>query len=421
MKCFIGIGSNLGTPSVNLENAALALRELSPAHFRISPAYHTAALLPEKAPTEWDLTYHNAVVEIDWTESPEDLLRLLKSIEIKLGRTAAPNWAPRIIDLDLLTFGQEIYQSSEIQIPHQRILERAFVLDPMKDLDPSYVLPGMTDSILFQARKLPRHQPLIMGVINITPDSFSDGGNIKNNQDFENLIKQMDSSGTQIIDIGAESTRPGALFLTAEQEWTRLEPALNFVKNYFSNRLIKPLISVDTYKSEIAHRALEYNVDIINDVSGMSDNNMVSVLAGSKCQYILMHSLGLPPDPNAILPADSDPVKALKIWLEEKLIFLESHDIDSNRVIFDIGIGFGKSSNQSLELLERIDEFTQLPIRILVGHSRKSFMKDIAKHQSVEIPSTRDAITLSFSYKLAKQGVDILRVHDFLTHMEAFV
>lgn len=421
MKCLIGLGSNLGEPIKNLEKAAQILAKVSPDNFKISPVYQTAAVLPDKFPPDWDLTYYNAVGEITWDHSPESLLSLLKKIESDFGRRPSPRWSPRIIDLDLLTFGREVFQSAVLQIPHPRMTERSFVLDPMKDLLPGLTLPGSNASILYLSRKLRTHRPLIMGIVNLTPDSFSDGGLIRTLDDFKELVKDMDAAGTQIIDIGAESTRPGARVLTAEEEWIRLEPALLFLKEYFSGRLVKPLISIDTCKPETAEKCLKLGADIINDVSGFKDQRMLSVISDSNCHYILMHSLSVPADSSITLPRGIDPVAELKQWLEDKLSILGQYGIDRDRVIFDVGIGFGKTADQSIEVLERAEEFNDLPVRVLIGHSRKSFMKSLIKPPQVDTQKQRDALTLSFSRSLAQKGVDILRVHHYRSHMEVFI
>ena len=219
MICLIGLGSNLDSPKKNLERAAAALKNISPSTFKMSPVYQTAAILPDKAPIEWDLPYFNAVVEIDWAYEVDELLVFLKNLEKSLGRAEASKWAPRIIDLDVLTFGNSICETPNIQVPHSRILERSFVLDPIKDIRPSFILPGTSKTILAHARQLKTHRPLIMGVVNVTPDSFSDGGKLNDAAGVADLIKTMDQYGTSIIDIGAESTRPGARLLNSEEEW----------------------------------------------------------------------------------------------------------------------------------------------------------------------------------------------------------
>ena len=148
-------------------------------------------------------------------------------------------------------------------------------------------------------------------------------------------------------------------------------------------------------------------VDIVNDVSGLSDE-MLRVLKDTKVEYILMHSMTVPVSRDKTLPINKNPVDEIKKWLQEKINILKEHNISLDRVIFDPGIGFGKTSDQSLSLLKRIEEFYCFPLRILVGHSRKSFMKLF----SSDNPMDRDFESAGVSLSLVEKGVDILRVHE---------
>ena len=415
MICLVGLGSNLGSSKENIEKAAKALRDLSVSYFKISPIYKTAAVVPENAPNDWNKPYFNAVAKIKWDGSASQLLAELKMLETKIGRIPAPRWAPRIIDLDLLTFGEVIIKKPTLQVPHNRITDRSFVLDPMKDLVPMLQIPDTENLVVNLARNSKGHQPLIMGILNMTPDSFSDGHDHIN---FSGKILEMDQLGVHIIDIGAESTRPNAKAISAHEEWLRLEPVLIYIHDAFKNRLVKPIISVDTYKAVVAKKALDLgDVSIINDVSGLQDPQMLNLLSQTSCDYILMHNLGLPANPHLTLPADCDPVAEIKSWLNKKLELLSAHNINFDRIIFDLGIGFGKTAEQSLTLIKRVNEFSDLPLRILIGHSRKSFMKS----WGLEKPNDRDVSTLFLSKQLVAKGVDILRVHDYQSHMKAFL
>jgi 2-amino-4-hydroxy-6-hydroxymethyldihydropteridine diphosphokinase/dihydropteroate synthase len=417
MKCFIGIGSNIGNRRENLEKAANALNGLSlEKGFRISPLYETSAIVPEGAPSEWKQSFLNAVAEIEWPASAQELLHRLKGIEKELGRVDAPRWSPRTIDLDLLLFGAEVIEEHSLCVPHPGILNRSFVLDPLKDLVPQRSIPRSKNSFVIQARKLKTHSPWIMGIINLTPDSFSDGGETQTLVSIENKILRMEEAGVHAIDIGAESTRPGAMEITLQEERLRLEPVLDLLKSRYYGKLIRPFISVDTRRPEIAEFAIEYDVDCINDVGGLSNTRMLDVLKTCSCDYVLMHSLCVPADSRVTFSMDRDPVLELKNWLHSKLDLIESEGIDLSRIIFDPGIGFGKTPQQSISILNRMNEFADIPIRLLVGHSRKSFMTAFGATGTKD----RDAATLAISLDLANTGVDILRVHDFKSHLSAF-
>lgn len=414
MKCFIGLGSNKGDRRNILEQAAQKLSALSASGIiRLSPLYESAALVPLDAPVEWsEFSYFNAVIQLDWMGTPSELLMQLKKIEKELGRTAAPRWAPRVMDLDLLTYGEESFKSENLVIPHPEMKNRSFVLDPLKDLASTYTIPSSNQPVSVLARKLKSHAPLIMGVINCTPDSFSDGGENFDAEVLASKIKKMSELEIPMIDLGAESTRPQSKLISAQEEWSRLEPALNEVRHFFQGRWFRPLISLDTTKSEVAERALAQGVQIINDVKGLSDPKMLGLIKESQCDFVFMHSLSVPANPEFCLPRDADPVKELKIWLQNKLNLFESQGINLDRAIFDPGIGFGKTAFQSITLLRRIEEFNEFPVRLLVGHSRKSFMKS----WNIEDPKKRDGATLGVSLALKNKGVDILRVHDFENH-----
>lgn len=417
MICFIGLGSNLGDRRQNLEKAAQALQTFSgEGGFRVSPLYETPALMPPGAPFEWNRPYLNAVIQIDWTGSPHELLGHLKKIEKDLGRTPSPRWAPRVLDLDLLTFGQEMLRSENLKVPHEGLFQRSFVLDPFKDLAPGFMVPGSHEPVVVRARRLATHKPLVMGIVNLTPDSFSDGGENVELSVLENKFKKMRESGVAVIDLGAESTRPGAQPLTFNEEWRRLEPALKILQTHLKGTLFRPRISIDTRHAWVVERALEYGVDWINDVSGGADPRMFEILQKSSCEYVLMHSLTVPANPRVCLSPEVDPVGEVKKWLEVQSNTLAERGIEKDRIIFDPGIGFGKTAAQSVALLDRIEEFAQDPVRILVGHSRKSFLN---KDPS-ECPRSRDAVTLKWSLELARQGVDVLRVHDFESHQRSF-
>jgi dihydropteroate synthase len=179
---------------------------------------------------------------------------------------------------------------------------------------------------------------------------------------------------------------------------------------------LKPLISVDTYHADVAARALEQGVDIINDVGGLTDPQMLELAAGTGKAFVAMHNLGLPADRKVTLDTDRSAVDQVEEWLDGQLAAWARHGLDTNRIVFDPGIGFGKNPLQSLELLREIDRFDDKGVRLLVGHSRKSFMGDFAGSGKPE----RDLVTIGASMALCARGVDILRVHNVPDHATAY-
>ena len=414
MRCFIGLGTNLGDRRANLESAARALRE-GASLLRVSPVYTTPALLPPGAPAEWDIPYLNAVAEIDWSGSAVELLAFLKATEIALGRSPSDRWAPRVIDLDILTFGAQVVEAPGLRVPHPGMLTRSFVLDPLKDLAPALVLPHCAEAVCALARSLPGHTPLIMGILNLTPDSFSERGELLNSETLVSRVTTLLAARVQILDLGAESTRPGATPVSVDEEWARLEPALEKVKSLSGSRLLAPVISVDTTKPEIAERALRRGAHWINDVAGLSNPRMVEVAREHRCPAIFMHHVTVPADPKRVLSPDCDPIAEVKRWALTRIETLVAAGLDIEQLIFDPGIGFGKTAHQSLAILKRAAELADLPVRTVIGHSRKSFMRT----WGFDDVSARDMATLGASLALTSRGVDILRVHDGAAHTQA--
>ncbi len=410
-KVYLALGSNCGDRRSHLEFALSKIKGISQGrHLRVSSLYETPALIPADAPSDWLDAHYNLCCEIIATQNPMELLRFVKTIEKELGRsTDAARWAPRVMDIDILLYGDEILQSKELTLPHPAINERAFVLDPLSELLPAY-LPA--------ARKHPQHQPRIMGILNASADSFSntEGEHVALWQKIDEWVKYP----LAYVDLGAVSTRPGAAAVTIEDEWQRLRSPLQHLKETTKNSHIKPKISIDTFNSEIARRCLELGAETINDVSGLRTKDsaqMLEVLKGSNCEYILMHSLSIPADTQHLLDESKSCIPPLLEFFKEKLNLISKEGIALDRIILDPGVGFGKSAKHSLEIMKELSRFSELGCPLLVGHSRKSFMKKFSPLSA----SNRDIESLALSLKLGAQGTDILRVHDPINHQRAFL
>ncbi len=417
MDIYLGLGSNLGDRRDNLTRA---LRELA-VHgvdlVRVSPVVESPAMLPDDAPADWNQPFLNLVAHCRTGAAPIAILDGLKQIERALGREDRGRWAPRPIDLDLLLYGRETIASERLKVPHPGITERAFVLTPLAALEPNLTIPGRgTRTVLEYARAGHHHLPLWMGIANLTPDSFSDGGELASADAVERHATELAAAGAAFIDLGAESTRPGATPLSPDEEWARLEPALGRLADRFRGELLRPRLSIDTYHVETAQRALACGADLINDVSGLTTPAMVELAGSSGAEFVAMHNLGVPADKTRTLPADEDPTAAVERWLEERLTEWQRAGLDFNRIVFDPGIGFGKNALQSLRLLRNIERFQRYGLRLLVGHSRKSFMHHVTAASRAE----RDLFTVGTSLRLCDRGVDILRVHDVAMHAAAY-
>jgi dihydropteroate synthase len=246
----------------------------------------------------------------------------------------------------------------------------------------------------------------IVGILNITPDSFSGDGFDESIDNALFSASKMLQAGADVIDVGAESTRPNAAILSHEDEWRRLGHVLAPLKAMLAGT--KTLLSIDTYHVQTAEKAIAFGVDWINDVSGLSNNMMLDTVARSNVRIVLMHNLGIPANPKVTLSLSDNPVKMVKKWANDKIIQLTEHGIRKERIIFDPGLGFGKTAEQSLILVKNIDNFADLGVEILTGHSRKSFLTLFTKLPA----ASRDIETYITSCYLAGKKVDYLRVHD---------
>ena len=418
MDIFLGLGSNVGDRRANLETAIEALERARVRVVRLSPVIESPALLPDGARAEWNRPFLNLVAKCATDLDPESVLRLAKRIEADLGRGDADKWAPRPVDVDILLWGRERIVTDRLSVPHPELERRNFVLTPLIALEPSLTIPGLgARTVLDWSAELDDHIPLWMGIFNITPDSFSDGGELADWAAIESRAEQAVAAGAQILDVGAESTRPGALTISAEDEWSRLAPVLERLVDKYAGGRLRPLISVDTYHVDIARRALDGGADMINDVGGLTSPEMIELASANGADFVAMHSVSLPADPERTLPADCDPCDALERWLDERMAVWTRAGVDLDRIIFDPGIGFGKDPLQSLRLLRSAGGFRRSGLRCLVGHSRKSFMKNFTAADN----EARDLATAGASLQLIAQGVDILRVHNVPLNASAWL
>jgi dihydropteroate synthase/2-amino-4-hydroxy-6-hydroxymethyldihydropteridine diphosphokinase len=416
MAVYLSLGSNQGDRRENLRLALADLAHDGVAIERVSPVVESPAMLPPGAPGDWNSPFLNLVAECRTTLEPKALLNRIKTVERSLGRSDTRRWSPRPIDIDIAVYDDRVLDDPELTVPHTGIGEREFVLTPLAWLVPGLEIPGVGRTARELSRAHGRQIPLWMGIVNLTPDSFSDGGENASWRTVETRLEEMASVGVHILDFGAESTRPGATALSPAEEWGRLAATLRQAVARFSGDLLRPLISVDTYHADVAARALEAGADIINDVGGLTDPDMVRLAASSGAVFVAMHNLGLPAAPDVTLDTSRSAVAQVEDWLEERIEAWLKAGIDLDRVIFDPGIGFGKNPLQSLELLREIGRFGRNDLRLLVGHSRKSFMRGFASRDNTE----RDLVTIGSSLALSAHGVDILRVHNTTDHIRAW-
>ena len=251
--------------------------------------------------------------------------------------------------------------------------------------------------------------PKVMGILNITPDSFFDGGKYKNETDILSQVEKMLLNGATFIDVGAYSSRPGAKHISEEEELQRIVPVIDLLVKNFP----EIIISVDTFRSKIAQETINAGAAIINDISGgKMDDNMFATVAELQVPYILMHMLGTPQNMQKN-PIYKDVTKEIISFFAEQIYKL--HQLKLNDVIIDVGFGFGKTNTHNFEILKNLALFKSLDAPILAGISRKSMLYktlDISAQEALNATTSANTIALL-------NGANILRVHDVKEAVEA--
>ena len=250
----------------------------------------------------------------------------------------------------------------------------------------------------------PKRETLVMGIVNVTPDSFSDGGQFFSPEVAVSHASKLITQGADIVDIGGESTRPGAEQVSESEELKRVIPVIEKIRN--DNPTI--LISIDTTKASVAKHAVEAGADIINDVSGLSfDNNMIGIVESFNIPVVIMHMKGNPQNMQ-LNPEYEDIVNEILDFFKMKIKIAIQSGINRSMIILDPGIGFGKTVEHNFELLSRLNEFNVLELPIMIGPSRKSFIGitlDLPPEDRIE--GTAAAVSAG-----VMNGASIVRVHD---------
>lgn len=449
----IALGSNVGDRLHNF-NEALQLMRKSGIHItRHSCLYETAPAYVTDQPN-----FLNSAVRAVTQLGPHELLGALKKIEKEMGRTDGIRYGPRPIDLDILFYGKLRVSSEILTVPHERIWERPFVIAPLMDLLGSTIDSdtvacwhsfSMHSGGLFDAweklggetltgkeglkRVLPIGKGLwdwstktsVMGILNLTPDSFSDGGKFQSVEAAISQVRSMISEGADMIDIGAQSTRPMASRISVQQELDRLIPVLEAVVGMPEAE--GKIISVDTFYSEVAAEAVSKGAHIVNDVSaGLLDSNMLRVVAGLKVPYIAMHMRG---DPSTMQNSENlkydNVCKQVASELYSRVREAELIGIPAWRTIIDPGIGFSKNCNHNLDILMGLpniqaeigsESLAMSHAPILIGPSRKKFLGEICSRTA---GTERDPATVASVTAAVLGGANIVRVHNVRDNVDA--
>jgi 2-amino-4-hydroxy-6-hydroxymethyldihydropteridine diphosphokinase/dihydropteroate synthase len=334
------------------------------------------------------------IAEINTSLPPIDLLQWIKTIEKKLGRNMdAQPWSPRIIDIDILFYGNLKMKTDSLTIPHSELKKRdflQFLLNGMGYDQPEDTRLNINDYTALNHLVL---YPKFVGILNITPDSFSDGGKYFDAEKAEAQAKKLRDDGASVIDIGAQSTRPGYVEVPPSEEISRLSMILEHCDNL-------ECLSIDTYFDDVVKYALtQRNVKWINDQNSTLSSDTIKLIADRGIKLVIMMR-GMQP-----------------LWFEDRIQYLRNLGVKKHNIIIDPGIGFGKSKYDNILLIKNLKTYTQQECEILLGASRKSF---ISSHSNANVQD-RDVESISAACWAEDVGVDYLRVHNVKDHMRFFV
>ncbi|OAX84446.1 dihydropteroate synthase [Emergomyces africanus] len=455
-RAFIALGSNMGDRIAAIEQACREMENRGIRILRTSSLFETAPMYV----TDQE-KFVNGVCEIETTMAPIALLDTLQSIENDMGRRKIIDKGPRTIDLDILLYNRLTFSHRRLDVPHKLMLEREFVLRPLCQLIPNDSPPLSDGALSYQSyldslslsnpcpsaitplsANLPPLSPSdpkrtthLMAVLNITPDSFSDGGqhSSTNMTALTEAIHTFIRGGATIIDVGGESTRPDCGPVTEKEELSRVIPAIRHIRSLPEANKIA--ISIDTYRAAVAEAAVNAGADIINDVSaGSMDTSMLTTMAKLQKTVILMHMRGTPQtmmkltdysaygrdlisqghDHGSGSGSGSGVVDGVANELIERVRAAENAGVRRWRIILDPGIGFAKNQAQNLELLRNmhclkkgVEGLSYFPW--LVGTSRKGFVGRIT---GVSKPNERVWGTAAAVTAAIGGGADAVRVHD---------
>ncbi len=406
---YIALGSNLGNRLGYLRHAVQLLRSRVINNLETSVILETEAIIRAGGPEAYKKPYLNMIVRGQSHLTPQQLLAELKNIEHALGRPKDHDkWSPRTIDLDILMFNDQIINEKNLKIPHPELKNRPFLLHLLSQMGNRHLPVMLENKPFLKAFAL---EPALVGIVNVTEDSFSDGGLFGTTKKAVARSLALIEDGASVIDIGAQSTRPDASIIGAEAEYKILSPILNELHGQGLK------ISIDTFWDEVILKLLEkYNIDWINDVKGDLREETLKQVAQKGCHILTMHSLAIPARKDICIDRNTPPITSIMDWAKRAIERLLQCGFSMEHIIIDPGIGFSKDIYQDIALLRDVEELRKLGCQILIGHSRKFFMTGFTNSPPIE----RDIETIAIS-SILKNQVDFLRVHNVQDHMRFFV
>ncbi|WFD04668.1 trifunctional dihydropteroate synthetase [Malassezia obtusa] len=459
----LALGSNLGDRLAHLE-AALARLDAHP-DVRVvdtSFLYETQPMYYTEQPR-----FLNGACRIQTRLAPHDLLRVTQAIETDVGRTKAgvPRNGPRVVDVDLLLYEDAVVEDGEhLVVPHPRIAERAFVLHPLADIMPNAEHPVLQRTVAqllhtlmhtaaYDARDTARVLPLahtqwrwgertlVMGILNATPDSFSDAGELADVDAAVDAAERMVRAGADMLDVGGQSTAPGAPEVPEAEEAARVVRVIRALVA----RGVQTPISVDTYRASVARAALDAGAAIVNDVSGGTrDADMLPLVAARRCPYVLMHSRGDAQTMTRLTDYGGDVAGTVAAELAARVRAALDAGVRRWNIILDPGLGFAKNAEGSVALLRALPRLVgaggsrggldaatahteRAPYRaaepwaslahfpLLLGASRKRFLGALIRAPDAPVPEPKARVYATLAActaAIASGCVDVIRVHD---------
>ncbi|MCR4623933.1 MAG: dihydropteroate synthase [Alphaproteobacteria bacterium] len=384
---YLALGSNLGNRFEHLRHAIAELKQVFRME-KISHVIETEALLLPGSPESWNIPYLNMMLAGDTDLSPHELLRFIKRTEEKLGRDMrASRWSPRIIDIDIVMYHDQNLVTDELTIPHTQIENRDF----WKYLLEMLGYPTNDSTVNdYHAMNYFVLDPKIIKITNLTPDSFSDGGKFFNPADAIKEIEKSYRNGAAYVELGAQSTRPGYIEISAQEEIRRLEPILANVSREIP-------LAIDTYFDEVVNFCIDHsNIKIVNDIKfNLSDRTLKRLCDNGIKIVTMLDGMNFS-------------------HLQNQVDHLKKCGL--KHIIVDPGIGFGKTKFENLTILKNVEKIKSLGCEILIGHSRKSFFSLISNQKAID----RDIETLAVSDIMQNFGIDYLRIHNLEYHIKFF-
>jgi dihydropteroate synthase/2-amino-4-hydroxy-6-hydroxymethyldihydropteridine diphosphokinase len=416
---YLSLGSNLGNTSQNIEDAYGLLAS------KCKILKKSSTILTKAYGITDQPDFANSAIKVETELEPLELLEFIKSIEMKLGRLENERWRERLIDIDIIFYDnlvldianedQELLVSKDpivynlLTIPHKDYHNRIFVLEPLLEIEPELVDPANGIKLIQTYRSLVNcyasildsQSTLIMGILNVTPDSFSDGGKNSNLSIVIENYKQMVTDGADIVDIGGESTRPKAVPVSLQEEIDRVIPLIKGIRSFDQ----KTILSIDTYKPEVAELALQNGVDIVNDITGLTNPKMIAVIARYNCPIVIMHKKG---DPSTMQdsPYYEDVAQEVYDFFVRQIELCKEAGIE--KIILDVGIGFGKRLQDNLDLIKNLEKFVELGYPLLFGSSRKGMYRELF---GLDVDN-REEVTMATTAFVIQKKAKIVRVHN---------